>query len=346
MAGGRHAANPFGITTVVVIVVGIAYAVLRFGLIPFFPALGDDAVGAMATTLLVLWLGSILLWVAQLARRTLFRPAKSVQRKSRATTVMRSSMRNSTMQSQWQNADPLNTWADTNHDTRERRSGMHSPGVIRSGHSFAHTNAIPTQSRQLAQDPAMRHPAAPVCWTLDLLQELEWCRFEEVCVGFLRMLGMDAVATNAGPAGDANLSIRQSASAAPHAVGRTRAGVITVEVERVRALYAVLVHDQLKQAFFLTSASFSAQASAAGRGVGMILMDGPTMLKRIQALAPQQQEALLETAVRGDFRSPTCPACRRRMVLRSGDFKSFWRCTGYPECKERMAVSGDGTTLS
>jgi ssDNA-binding Zn-finger/Zn-ribbon topoisomerase 1 len=40
--------------------------------------------------------------------------------------------------------------------------------------------------------------------------------------------------------------------------------------------------------------------------------------------------------------APTCSSCGKKMTLRNSDYGDFWGCTGYPECRNRMPITGFG----
>lgn len=54
-----------------------------------------------------------------------------------------------------------------------------------------------------------------------------------------------------------------------------------------------------------------------------------------------KQRRLLEVALEGDYRTPTCPQCDIKMVLREskkgrGNGGQFWGCVRYPRCKQTL----------
>lgn len=336
MNHGRQRNTVFQVITLLMVLVGLAYVVTRFDLLSLFPALAPEQVAEIVQSLLVIWLASLGLWLVLLIAR--LRSRRPGRRSGRAgqTTTMRQT-RESTMQGQWRQPDVNSQWASANHDTRERiPSAERHPSLVMPVPAMA---VEPHHQRASAAIPLTE-------WSLALLQELEWRRFEDLCRAFFDAIGLDARPLQSAPDSAASLQIWQTGSTAMNAVACTVPGAAIIQVDRIRALHAAQLHHQVQQAFFLGAGSLSAEAIAAGRSLDMVLMDGLTLIRRILALPPEQQETLLQLAVKGDFRSPTCPVCSRKMTLCSGDFKSFWRCSGYPECRCRMTPDGDGMLRS
>ncbi len=340
----------FRLISIIMVVLGLSAAGLRLTLM-VTPALGGTMLLTdLAGPVLALWLLSVLTWTCLGALRWRQSRSRSRAARTKSTASVRR-VRPSTMQTQWKQPDPGTAWANTHHDTRtrttstERNSNLNgwadnSVQLNALQHNSLQQDSLP--SHTVAPNSALRHPAVPICWTLELLQELEWRRFEIVAAGFFRSIGLDARPLAKGPESEISLQIWQPGVAALHAVARTRAGMAVVDLDQVRLLYAVMTREQAKQAFYLTGGRFTAESIAAARGIGIFLIDGPTLYKRIVSLPPQQQETLLNVATEGDYRTPSCPDCGRKMALRSGDFKSFWRCTGYPNCRSRMVLAGEG----
>ncbi|MDP9109550.1 MAG: restriction endonuclease [Pseudomonadota bacterium] len=339
------------LTRVLGLLLGGLFVILRVAIATMKSLPGADALQELSLALLI---GSVVSLSGWMTLAWLCQRERQRQRAVRSVGSTRRG-RASTMQSQWKQDDPGAVWATTHHDTRERidRSERNSqvswwtdnsmqPNSLQSNSLQANSIQQTTTTRMSAPDT--RDPVAPICWTLELLQELEWFRFEQVAAGFFRSIGLDARPLGQGPDHNINLDIYQPGDRALHAIAQTRNGAAVIGIDPIRALYGVMQQAGVRQAFFVTGGRFTSQATEAARGVGVFLIDGAAMLARIVSLAPERQEELLQLAVEGDYRSPTCPVCKRKMALRSGDFKSFWRCLGYPECKTRMVLQPPAAT--
>jgi hypothetical protein len=336
MNHGRQQNRAFQIITLLMFLVGVAYAVTRFKLTSLLPALAPEQVAEIEQSLLVIWLLSLGLWlmlfVGRLRRN---RPRRHAARQGQPGTARQT--RESTMQGLWREPDSNSRWASTNHDTRERIPlRERAPSLV-----------APVPAIDITPHYNLSKETIPLTdWSLALLQELEWRRFEDVCRNFLDAIKLNARPLESAPDSAASLQIWQEGSTAMNALVCTVGGDVSIQVGRIRALHAAQQRHAVRQSFFLTAGNFSADAIATARGLNITLVDGPTLLRRILKLPHEQQEILLQLAVKGDFRNPTCPVCSRKMDLHSSDFKSFWRCTGYPECRCRLTQDGDGMLRS
>ena len=331
MNHGSQRNTVFQVITLLMVFVGAAYVASRLELASLLPALAPEQVAWIVQSLLVIWLISLALWLVLLIghfRRN--RPTRHAIRQRQTDTLRRT--RESTIQSQWREPDVNSKWASTNHDTRERITSMERhPGL-----------STTVSAIDIPPHHKLSRSIIPLTdWSLELLQEFEWRRFQDVCCNFLDAFKLSARPLESSPDSAANLQIWQEGSTAMNAIACTVSGEVTIQVDRIRAVHTAQQRHAVQQSFFLTAGNFSADAIATARSLNITLIDGPTLLRRILKLPQNQQEMLLQLAVKGDFRSPTCPVCSRKMDLRSGDFKSFWRCTGYPECRCRMAQDGD-----
>ena len=336
MNHGRQRNIAFRVITLLMFLVGVAYVVTRFKLTSLLPALAPDQVAGIVQSLLVIWLISLGLWLMLLVGRVRRnRPRRRYARRGQASTLRQT--RESTIQGLWHEPDINSRWTNTNHDTRERIPRIERyPSLI-----------VPEPAIDMSPLHNLARATIPLTdWSLPLLQELEWRRFEDVCRHFFDAIKLNARPLESAPDSAANLQIWQEGSAAMNAIACTTGGEVTIQVGRVRALHSAQQRHAVQQSFFLTAGQFSTDAIATAKSLHITLLDGPALLGRILRLPHEQQEMLLQLAVKGDFRSPTCPVCSRKMDLRNGDFKSFWRCTGYPECRCRMTQDGDGMLRS
>jgi hypothetical protein len=157
--------------------------------------------------------------------------------------------------------------------------------------------------------------AAPRSWSLELLRRLEWRRFEELCAAYCEVAG--------------------GADKPPSVVQCKPWGVYTVGIKAVRELRAAMAAAGLPQGVLLACGTFTSEAKEFSRGENIQLIDGGELLRKIDALAPEQGQALLKLATAGDFSTPTCPACGIKMTARtsSTEGRKFWGCLNYPRCK-------------
>ncbi|MFT5589128.1 MAG: hypothetical protein ACI9ZF_001300 [Bradyrhizobium sp.] len=326
----------FPVITLLMVLVGVGYVVARFKLTSLLPALAPEQETWIVQSLLIIWLISLGLWLILLVERLRRnRPTRRSARQGQTSTTRQT--RESTMQGQWRQADTNSRWAGNNRDTRERiPSTERHPSLV-----------MPVPAIEVPPHHILSRAVIPLTdWSLELLQELEWRRFEDVCRSFFDAIKLNARPLESAPDSVSSLQIWQEGSTSMNAIACTVSGEVIIQVDRVRALHTAQQRHAVQQSFFLTAGHFSVEAISTARNLNITPIDGPTLLERILKLPQKRQEMLLQLAVKGDFRSPTCPVCSRKMDLRSGDFKSFWRCTGYPECRCRLIQDGDGMLRS
>lgn len=59
------------------------------------------------------------------------------------------------------------------------------------------------------------------------------------------------------------------------------------------------------------------------------------MLKRLPS---DESQRLLAFATEGEWTTPTCPRCGKKMLARESAKGRFWGCPGFPKCRQTMAT--------
>ncbi|WP_024972456.1 restriction endonuclease [Ralstonia pickettii] len=173
-------------------------------------------------------------------------------------------------------------------------------------------------------------PAKPTEWSIDALMQLEWKRFEMLCVWYYEAMGFTVQTVPHGPDGGIDATLYKDGLSVPIAVVQCKAWRSPVKVEPVRALGGVMHSKKVKRGVFWSLAGFigqPVQVNAAEAGIQ--LLDGAGIVERIRALDTEKQARLLERAFEGDYQTPTCAACGVKMVARQGKGGSFWGCSNY-----------------
>ncbi|WP_422447703.1 topoisomerase DNA-binding C4 zinc finger domain-containing protein [Endozoicomonas sp. ALB091] len=67
------------------------------------------------------------------------------------------------------------------------------------------------------------------------------------------------------------------------------------------------------------------------------------MIYAISKLPKEQQESLTRIAIAGDYKTPTCPSCDIKMVLRTSKKgakigSQFWGCSNFRRCRQNLQV--------
>ena len=177
-------------------------------------------------------------------------------------------------------------------------------------------------------------------WSAELLKQLEWRRFEELCVAYLEALGYQAKVERSRT--QAGVDIRLTAPGAERAslLGQCKPwDAYRVGPKAARELRAAMSAAGLDKGLLVTSGRFTPEAAAYAREQSIHLMDGAELLAGIAGLAPEKSAALLKFATDGDFLTPTCPSCSLKMISRKStrDGRKYWGCRNYPRCKHTLA---------
>jgi len=179
-------------------------------------------------------------------------------------------------------------------------------------------------------------------WSMELLNLLEWKRFEQVCAGYFEALGFGAKVTREGADGGVDIHLYAEGSERPNIIVQCKAWkAYKVGVKPLRELFGVMAAEGVTEGAFVTTGTFTQEAKEFAGGKTLHLIDGNDLLAKIQSLTQEQQQALLKTATTGDFTTPTCPSCGVKMTTRisKSDGKPFWGCSNYPRCKSTLRVA-------
>jgi restriction system protein len=176
-------------------------------------------------------------------------------------------------------------------------------------------------------------------WNPELLKQLEWRRFEEVCAAYYETLGFAVGTSGAGTPAGVDIVIRDKEKKT-QSIARCKAwDAYRVGPKAVRELRRAMNAAKIADGVLLTSGRFTHDAVNLAGQEGIRLIDGSAFLEKIAALAPDKAQALLQFATQGDFLSPTCPFCSIKMISRQStkDGRKYWGCRNYPACKQTFA---------
>ena len=175
----------------------------------------------------------------------------------------------------------------------------------------------------------------PSEWTIGLLREIEWKRFEDVCQKFYEMKGIRSETTILGPDGGIDIRLYQDDTGVATSIVQCKAwGERYVGVKPVRELLGVMTHEKIAKAFFMTSGYYTDEAKTIATANRITLIDGEMLLMMIRRLPPDEQARLLTFAIEGDYATPTCPSCGIKMKCVQGKTgrPDVWGCHNYPRC--------------
>jgi restriction system protein len=179
----------------------------------------------------------------------------------------------------------------------------------------------------------------PVELSVSLLRQLEWKRFEELVCDWYRALGLNPQPTNTGGCGGVDINLYQAAAHRPHALVQCKASVDgDAALKLLRELANAMQLDRIEFGEFVTAGEFPARARTFAAEHSIRLVDGNELAAGFSALPIEVRDQILRRVLHGDYRTPTCPSCGRKMVLQSTDTTSFWSCPGFPRCQRRIQV--------
>ena len=175
-------------------------------------------------------------------------------------------------------------------------------------------------------------------WTPELLKQLEWRRFEELCAAYFEMMGFrTSIAQSEGDHGGIDIHLYAGGSDSASVLVQCKPwNAYRVGIRPGRELRAAMASAKLGQGILVTSGRFTQEAVTFAGKENIELIDGAGLLGRFAALLPEQGLALLKFATQGDFLTPTCPACSIKMTSRTStrEGRKFWGCPNYPRCKQ------------
>ena len=234
-----------------------------------------------------------------------------------------------------------------------RKKPQLGPSLSKSSSSISTPTRISTSSmdavdrefdRRHTPDPA--EDPKPNEWTVDLIRALEWKRFEDLCADYFKAKGHRAEVTKHGA--DGGIDILLYGVNNPEKV----LGVIqckswkerVVGVSPIRELFGVMTDAGCPLGIFVTISGYSKDADAFAEGKHIKLLDAHKLLDLIRSLPAPQQAELLDKATRGDYKTPSCPSCGIKLVLRTAGKGNnvgsrFWGCQNYPRCRYTMRAN-------
>jgi restriction system protein len=173
-------------------------------------------------------------------------------------------------------------------------------------------------------------------WSPELLQALEWKRFEFVCAAYFETLGFRSNVAREGPDGGIDIHLYAGASSKPDIIVQCKAWKShMVGVKEMRELLGVMTYNHVDEGAFVTTGTYTTDARQFAAKANISLIDGEDLLAKIAATSAKDHQELLLLATEGDFTTPTCPSCGVKMVRRVANKtgESFWGCVDFPRCR-------------
>lgn len=183
-------------------------------------------------------------------------------------------------------------------------------------------------------------PEHPTAWTREVIDRIEWKRFEDVCCEFYRIKGIRAETTALGADGGVDIRLFQDEADPGRctAIVQCKAWSQAVGVKPIRELRGVMAHQGGDKGFFMAPNGFTNEARTFAAESRITLIDGRLFLAMLERLPESSRAELLALATEGDWTTPTCPACGAKMVARNGKRGQFWGCSNYPRCRSMLPM--------
>lgn len=200
---------------------------------------------------------------------------------------------------------------------------------------------IPTPIPTPIPEPPESAPDEPA-WTLELLREIEWRRFEAVCEALFQHERYRTRSQEYGADGGVDIWLYPLAGSDAVGIVQCKSWSKRVGEVPLRELLGLKTAHKVQTAVLCAAGEFHEAALRFGRANDLVLLDGAELLRRILGCPPETQRSLLAVATQGDYRRPTCVQCGSKMVLRRGaDRPAFWGCETYPRCRHILQASAD-----
>lgn len=182
----------------------------------------------------------------------------------------------------------------------------------------------------------------PTEWSIELLRQIEWKRFEELTAAYFREKTFRTETLRAGADGGIDVKLFIKDKTEPFAIVQCKAwNSQKVGVKPVRELLGVMAHEKVAKGIFATTGDYTQEAIAFAKENPLNLITGEMLLKGILALPDDAKARLLNVATDGDYTTPSCPSCGIKMVRRSSDRGAFWGCSNFPRCKQKFFMKSE-----
>lgn len=176
-------------------------------------------------------------------------------------------------------------------------------------------------------------------WTLKFLNSLDWKVFENLCSRYFSALGVKNSETNLGADGGVDLFLYQSNGPESTAIAQCKKWSNPIKVGALREFYGVMHKNKVVKGYFFTTSKFYQTAIKFAEENNIDLIDGKTLITSLKTFSIDEQERIYLSITEGDYTTPTCVRCGKKMFLRSNKItkKSFWGCNTF-RCRGTLNI--------
>ena len=155
-------------------------------------------------------------------------------------------------------------------------------------------------------------------FSADVLNNLEWKRFEELVTAYYNKTGVVAVRTKTGPNSPVHIKISWKGEPRPFAYVHCIASPTSVIDPRpLQALIAALAADDIRRGYVVTTGKFNVVARDLAEEKHLTLLSGDTLLEKLNAMPSSARTEIMQAVSTGDYTVPSCPKCEAKMVQSS-----------------------------
>lgn len=141
--------------------------------------------------------------------------------------------------------------------------------------------------------------ARPTAWSLPLLRQIEWKRFEELIAAYFREIGYRVESIRCGADGGVDAKIFHGDNLI--AIAQCKAwNSRPVGVKPVRELLGVMAHQKVGKGLFMATGQFTNEAVAFANENPLTLVTGEELMSKIQSMSGEMQQRLLAGRPRGN----------------------------------------------
>ena len=168
-------------------------------------------------------------------------------------------------------------------------------------------------------------------WTLEFINTLDWKVFETLCSQYFDAKGLRNNETSLGADGGVDLIIYENDTAKPTAIAQCKKWSNPIKVGALREFYGVMSQYHVAKGYFFTTNEFYKTAIKFAEENNIDLINGALLISLLKGLDAKQQEKIYKLITTGDYTTPTCVRCGKKMVLRKNKktLEEFWGCNTY-----------------
>jgi restriction system protein len=160
-------------------------------------------------------------------------------------------------------------------------------GVIRSILENIQSNGTDKMSRYARPSTTVplrvQKTELPVKWDKAFLKSIEWKRFEEISMEYLRINNCKANVTCTGADGGIDIKISDS-NGKVFAIGQCKSWSKPIGVGLIRELYGIMAAENVRHGIFLTTSEFSKDAKEFAIGKNLLLIDSDEFISLVNNL--------------------------------------------------------------